>query len=299
MRNGARFVAAWSFAVLIGALTVSHADDVFWDEDQGGAWNTGANWMGGDVPGEDDTAIFNLGQSPAYQVNVTDSFNLGSLRVDNDSVILNISPGESITLTEVLDPPGGPNTSNNTFEGLGGLMVGRGFAGDPHTGVLTVQGGGSLVMPSFLVGGTTTSVGTLNVSGAGTTISSNATATNETLIGNLGEGNLNILNGGTGNFVNITMGRHSVTGISNTVTVSGTGSVLNYTRLDIAHRNDSTVIVSDGAHISGNNTNIGIRARPSLLEVDNATASLGNTRLGWHGPGAQKATGSELLMVPR
>lgn len=93
-RKGSAAVGACVAFVLAGlTLGPAVADDIYWNEPTGGSFDAAMNWSPQQVPGANDTAIFNLGQSPAYVVTLPGGATVDNMRciVHTDEVALDLN----------------------------------------------------------------------------------------------------------------------------------------------------------------------------------------------------------------
>lgn len=169
----------WSRNVLNGG-SITPADDVGsagprrggagdvvknWNNPAGGPWSTATNWTPNGVPVAGDDAIFNLAST--YTV-TNPSGSLSTLQVNNGNVSLT---GGSLSLTST-NSPGAPDAAVNTATALTvGLTPGV-------TSRLNISGGATIEYTQAYASLNAGSIATLDISGAGTLLRTNA-ATND------------------------------------------------------------------------------------------------------------------------
>lgn len=270
---------ALSTSLMVPAL--QGQSDREWISETGGAWIEAENWLDDEIPGPDDFAIFDLDQDPAYEVELSVSTSVTRFIIGDDRVELNVSTGQTLSVTDEATPTGSPNPwpNNNGFFGTTGLMIARGDTNADQEGYLLLSNG-RMEVESFMIAGTTGSVGSLHISGAQTVFDSLGTVLNSATVGYLGDATLLIDQGAEANFSRLTLARHGAA--SATVTVTGAGSKLTFDELEVAIRGESLLEVTDGAVLEGSgNVELAQRADPGTIRIQNATADIdGNIRIG-------------------
>jgi fibronectin-binding autotransporter adhesin len=228
-------------AVLAIALFYSRpalADSLFqWNNIKGGDFADGTNWVGGVAPGANDTAVFawnpDLNSAQPITVNVPNVYGLSNLDVQS-----------------------GQYTFNGTYAGATSIVVGDTVqaTGQPVTAVLNVTGLGtkSYTPQSPLTLGTVPgSSGIINFTGGFGGFPGHAS------IGTAGTGVLNVLGGSIvygGTFYD--PGSMTI-GSAGTVTVSGSGSVLDYRSSGSISGPGTVNVLNAGSLLVSNMLNIG------------------------------------------
>lgn len=289
--------------LVLGLATLSLAsaqqEQQDWVTPTGGSFGLPANWDSA-VPTAGDLAWFNLAESSGYTVQLDQDRSTGTLQVANDNVILDLG-GFNFGLT---DSSSGSWDAVNDFTGTSSLMIGRGIRvegnTESHTGSLTIGGGGAFSTTGLVVGGVQGSTGALTVEGAGTVFNSSGTGINAAIFGFLGDAEFTLRDGAIANFGYVTIGRHSASTAA--VTVEGADTEFNVDYLNIGPRGDSNMVVRNGAHLevptdSSGEVVIAERHRDAALTIDNATASLGRTRVGLHSTAADGRGKGELNVL--
>lgn len=229
---------AWS---MMGWPETLRAADVFWENENGGAFDVGANWSGGFAPGGADTAIFDLADT--YQVDFTQDEETERLRLHDGVVTFDLDDAGNhwtYTLSGTVADPADPTDA--------GVIIGE---NDGDDGSLTLAGG-VLNAETAILGMSPGSSGALQV-GNGTVMT-------------------------VENFRIGIGGAHNNRSGHGTLSVSGPGTQLNVTAqdgFDLGHYGSSTIIVEDGAEVRSQNTtflaglsNITVRGEDTLWESE-------------------------------
>jgi T5SS/PEP-CTERM-associated repeat protein len=305
------------------------ADHVQWSNVNGGAFNVGANWIGGVVPGASDSARFGRTRDPSQQAAYTVSFNSSpsnvSLVVERDRVTLDLNgnaylltdpnfamsvglasngsgrltlidgvvattrPDSRVTIGADQGAPGFLTLS--TGAQLLGASLHVGYAGN---GSLVVQNGADIVGGPMFVGseavaGTT---GTATVTGAGS-----AVVVEDLSVGWFGRGTLNINSGGRVESTIGTLGRNS--GVLGTVNIDGASSRwVSSATLLIGYLGPGALNISGGARVQADDVSVG-----TLLGAVGAISVSGSAQLivqsrctvGNNSPGTMSVTGGSLV----
>jgi T5SS/PEP-CTERM-associated repeat protein len=221
-----------------------------WLDPNGGSFQDGANWSAGGpaVPDGEDTVIFSLGDS-GYTVSFTANASNAQLRVDDDAVTFDLSGfsylansapiiGSSaddfarFTLVNgFMLSPGLTVSNNSASEGtvvIGSQahwqFTGQINVGSQGVGSLTVTSGGQLSInppgggPITFIGGAAGAIGSVNVSGAGSTWSSA-----NVFIGGIGTGTFTVSSSADATVTGTTSIGDSPSG-AGTLTVTGPSS---------------------------------------------------------------------------
>jgi T5SS/PEP-CTERM-associated repeat protein len=219
-RYGLRTAFAASAAGVLGLAGAASAQDVYWNQPVGGAFNVPEHWLPVGVPGASEIANFNLPQE-GYQVGFQQPQMNLRLRVRQGHPIFNLG-GQTYSVTD-----GSPGQ----FSVIVGTSAGM-------TGRLTLAGG-TLQAQRSIIGHLADSTGIVDV-GAGTFWN-----TAQLYVGRDGDGTLNITGGGS-----VTSTGVSVIGDQTTarghVLVSGGGSTWQLSALDIAVSGHGTMEILDG-----------------------------------------------------
>mgnify|MGYP003700771185 CR=1 FL=1 len=228
----------------------ARAADVNWDGADG-LWSTAANWVGDVLPiATDSVRIKNAGTA---RIGSGDNFTVASLRVgDTDATgALGLAAGGKLTLTGEAGIGLGTNAVGSlTIDGTGaaagatlytGGIVYIGFSGG--TGSLDILAGGAMISDSTDIGRFSGAVGTVTVSGAGSTW----TVNDQFSIGGFS---------GDGGTISISDGAEvdadvhfRISASDSSVSINGTGSLFAVSSAGIAGTN-SFVSVSDGGRLS-------------------------------------------------
>jgi T5SS/PEP-CTERM-associated repeat protein len=173
----------------------------------------------------------------------------------------------------VIGTGGGTQTSPWTVPGNGDLTV-----GNTGTGTLTVSAGGAVTSRQSIIGNQNGSIGTVTVTGAGSTWNS----TEYIHLGQTGNaaGTLSISNGGKVNAASF----EAAFGVTSSVnvTVTGTGSELKSSTFDFARNGNTTLTISDGGKVEATGS------RLSLGEGGTGTATV-------TGAGSELIIGSDFI----
>ena len=178
-------------AILTLAQAETRAEDHFWSSLGGGSFNYWLNWVPNYVPGEDDNAIFDLDMDPAYEVTFYESVTNDQCIFRTDKVIMDLGGS-----TYTLDHP--------DF----GLIVGYDYG---QVAELLLYNG-TLAATAAHIGLWEGSDGALNLE-SGT----NLDVTNFILVGNDGNGLMNINPGASVTAGHLTVAGHDLgnTGLLN------------------------------------------------------------------------------------
>ena len=196
------------------------ADDMYWSQPLGGLFNLAANWDPQQVPGAEDSAVFNLGMYPAYQVTFDTSISNVQCRIHIDTVDMalngatyTLSPGLSLSVGQdwgdfgILSLAGGQVDAENVsiagWEGSSGeltlgadlsmTLTGVMMVADSGYGALFVNDDATLETRAMEVGIYPSSSGAAFISGEDAMVS----VTEYLFVGEEGIGVLRIDTGGT------------------------------------------------------------------------------------------------------
>ncbi|MDD3519194.1 MAG: autotransporter-associated beta strand repeat-containing protein, partial [Chromatiales bacterium] len=212
LRAGSRPIALALLPLLfIGASQPAIAADVTWDAGTGD-WAVGSNWVGGSAPAPADKAIIEnggtaqigAGDSPSIdyfdigaQENTSGTLDIqgggeltvsGFMRVGNGAVsngigTLNVGAGSTLTRTGLFAFEVSGNGSTVNVSGADALWTGGVDNGVWGGGALNVDNGGRVDVSGLVAN----SGGEINITGAGTTVS-----TTSMYVGNFGAGTLTV-----------------------------------------------------------------------------------------------------------
>lgn len=206
-------------ALALAALTPGEAsaDDIYWNEATGGAFDLSANWSPQQVPGANDTAVFDLWQSPAYLVTFPAGATVNNLRchIHTDEVEMDLngaaywlSDGLGLAVGEYIGDWGqlrmtggevhAQSVATGPWDGSYGLLeLGAGMAlyvaadlvaGDWGIGDVAMYGGAQVQANSVLIGWGTSGCGYAGVYDANTDLDVN----NSIAVGIEGQGFLDL-----------------------------------------------------------------------------------------------------------
>ena len=257
-----RVRASWVFRggmllVVLAGLTGGQAaaDDMYWSQPLGGLFNLAANWDPQQVPGADDSAVFNLGMSPAYQVTFNTSISNVQCRIHIDTVDMalngatyTLSPGLSLSVGQnwgdfgILSLAGGQVDAENVsiagWEGSSGeltlganltmTLTGVMMVADSGYGALFVNDDATLETRAMDIGIYPSSSGAAFVSGEDAMVS----VTEDLFVGEEGIGVLRIDTGGTVEVGGVVLAGYLVGGTGNII-VTDAGSELSIPDGDI------------------------------------------------------------------
>ena len=192
----------------------------------------------------------------------------GSLTIDTGGKVSNLSD------LYIANDTSGNGTLTVTDPGSKLSVGGSLYVGLLGTGSLNIQNGATVTSNNGYIGNNASSTGTATVTGAGSLWNNNANI----FVGYSGSGVLNILSGGTvsngGNGYFYIGGGTSGVG---TVTVSGSGSVLNVP-LGMAVGSRGTLNILNGGTVVDNIGYVGdLNASQALVTIDGASSSWINT----------------------
>jgi T5SS/PEP-CTERM-associated repeat protein len=244
--------------LLAAAATTAHAQTTAdWVAVFGGSFQSPGNWAAGVVPGPADNARFNLG-SNGYTVTFAADATNNQLLIPEDNVRFNLQ-GSTYTLTA---------PTNNLQVGFGGTIA------DPNVGNLTIMNGTVVTQG---VGTTDARIAAFQQRGSVTVTGPAATWNyNGLIVGNNGEGTLNVLNGGTvsGNFLRL--GGSGVAGAGpSMINVTGPGSTLTAaTDFLLGTSHQSQLNVTGGGTVNSGTTGIG---QFSFTSAEATVSGVGST----------------------
>lgn len=304
-----------SFGVF--ALSPSQLEATLWQNAAGGDFGTGTNWLGDAVPGVGDYAEFGPGGTYGVTLDAgrtvlglhlssgttkTVQLNLGGFTLATTStasatpsLMVNANTGAGAQYT--LELSNGTMTTRRVSIGkdaghAGTLVLTTGAIltggdnnqriGENGTGTVTVEEGAIWNTGGHIrVGANATGVGTLNITGANSTLSFNV-ATHQLYIGAEGTGELNVTNGGRiiqthagiqgGQLL---LGRESVnaSGVAN---VSGLNSSVSVQQLIVGRQGTGKIVVSDQATVTATNfMSMSVDNGDGTLEINGGTVTVG------------------------
>lgn len=214
------------------SFSAARAADCDWELPNGGFFSSAANWSCGAIPGAADRSFFNL--SSTYQLIFTQNITNDRVRVNNDTVTLNLA-GRTYTL----------DSTTSTSLSLGGAVVLPLPPAPIPVGQLTITGG-TFNTTSTTIGAGTFGSGQLTISTGG--VWHNSGALN---IGTGSSGTLMIQNNGDATGVAAVIGGNQ----NGTATVTGIGSTWALSSsLDVkrgALNINNSALVSNGAATVG------------------------------------------------
>jgi MYXO-CTERM domain-containing protein len=256
----------------------------YWINPSSSAFATASNWNPGFTPAAAETAVFDLNSN--HTVTFGASATNNRLRIEHDQVAFSLGTNTySITNTSTTTPSiiagaaagdngrlsltgtgaGGTLSSVNAHLGAvasstGQVTVGAGATwnnsldlsvGRGGTGMLTITGGGKVVLPS---GGTSNLGFASGSSGTATVTGSGSTWTNGQLyVGRSGSGTLNISSGGTVTSTTARIGFQATGG----VTLTGSSTFTSTSTLFVGEQATGTLSVQSGSMLNTVTTNIG------------------------------------------
>jgi hypothetical protein len=243
---------------------------VFWDNPNGGNWDTATNWSSGSVPGSGDIAVINTAAAATITIHAGDSESVLSLTTaSNDALSIT---GGSLTLAA-------NSTLNGPLEMTGGSLTGTGsgitVTGTGPTSIsaasLNAQSGATLGLPELTTYSGNGS-GTFAVDGAGSVLDLSALATISEEDGSV---SLSATNGGVLNLSGLTdtslsggsitdTGGSSLLLDSNLTTLCGIDVTLDGTDTQVA--NPWTSLTAGSLTITG-----GSYSLPKLTDVDGSS----------------------------
>lgn len=278
-----------------------------WASGGGGTYGNGANWTGGAMPTSANNARFDLGSASPYTVNFAQNRTASQAIVGNDQVTFDLGTHqfdltqtnitrESLIVGEIGGDSGIASIENGTVMGANVVVA----HSSGSNGQLTLQNGGNLSLSGAMrigSGGT----GTLNVLG-GSQVSSNrgiigqlngtgvanidgpgaqwtVPFTSRLDIGLGGTGTLNVTNAASVSAGAVSLGRKAGNGLPNeptgagTLNVSGGGTTLSFSTLDVAVDGAGSATISAGAQATGSNIFLGTGTNASMT-VDGAGSLL-------------------------
>ena len=285
--NGSKAAVSKRYACLVAALfmllpTVSQAVDYYWNA-ANGSFDVLGNWTACPpgtcvptvLPGGADSINFELldatvnfttgGVAAFLRVRGTNTlldfngatYNIAANVEIGQSSLYNTSTSSSLSVTD------GGLTSNNTYTGFE----------SGHTGILNINGGGSVTDFFGIIGHTTGSMGGVTVDGVG----SSWTNFDNLLVGNAGNGTLEITNGGS--VLNEFGLVGQLAGSAGSVTVDGTNSSwTNTDNLLIGNAGNGTLAVSNGGKVLDKSGYLGFAAATEgSATIDGPNSDWSNT----------------------
>jgi T5SS/PEP-CTERM-associated repeat protein len=282
-RSRHRSVAFWALPALLIAFASAFGQTTVWT-DATGDWFTAANWSAG-VPDSSTAAQINNGGT----AQIMSSGAAASGTVSDSNAV--VGAGSGSTGVALVDGAG------STWSHDGGITVGGNAKG---TGTITISNGGSMSTGGTgvgsIIGHNPTSSGTVNVIGAGSTWTNQASLT---LSDAGGDGVLNILSGGVVSNGDSALGAFSA---HTFVTVDGTGSTWTINGdLSVGHLfgGVGTVSISQGGEVTSVNGFIadgsGSSGHVDLAGANSTWSNSGNVFVGGNASGAVGTADLHLL----
>nr|WP_272211244.1 hypothetical protein [Marinicella sp. W31]MDC2877134.1 hypothetical protein [Marinicella sp. W31] len=263
-RQAARTAFLSSSALLLLWGTPGFTADFQWTGTESTDWYTANNWL------EDGAATSN---TPKTGDNV-------SINTTNNAPVLPTDGGTEYINTFVIgDTATGRVTSNATINGertqLGASATGNGtltlggggaiqmdnsiIVGGSGSGRIDMSAGATGQTSSIILGSAADSVGTVTLSGSGTSLRTYGTGENGLSVANSGSGTLSVSNGAFIESDQAIIGRES--GAEGRVTLSGATTEWNgYGATTIGSSGKGTVLVQNGAHAISGSLSIGQNA---------------------------------------
>jgi T5SS/PEP-CTERM-associated repeat protein len=287
-RIGAFAVLAWT--VNQGAIVLAITTD--WSTNSNGNFNTAANWNNG-VPTSIDMASFRRGSAFDYTV----SLNGGLPGSPQQHTVFQLMIGSN-TVTFV----------RNGFVGVATFVADDNTAGDRGIVVGDISGDNATFNTSIPISGTaaaianSNSTGTWNVNASSLTLSGPGSANiNDVdhfplVVGNLGNGSLNVAAGASVNMTGDAALAYSA-GSSGMVSLNGTGANLTAGGVDVGESGSATLNITNGGTVTtGNDANhIALQASSiGTVTVDGAGSkwiSQSSVDVGVNGTGRMDITG--------
>jgi fibronectin-binding autotransporter adhesin len=171
------------------------------------------------------------------------------------------------------------------------------YVGDYGSGNLNIQAGGVVVHPwggGGFIGHSSSSTGIATVMGTGSTWVNNS---GSICVGEFGNGTLNIQAGGKVSCRGGSIGYHS--GSTGTVTVTGSGSNwTNTSGLNIGHEGNGSLIVVDGGSVTATELDVGEAGNGSLTVANGGSVTAKSLYCSWgdlHGNGNISVQGGAVL----
>jgi fibronectin-binding autotransporter adhesin len=290
----AAYIASLSFLFSFSLNGAAWAANDVWDNNPGGNWENGLNWVDGSTPGTGDTATFNL--AATYSA----TFGVAPTAIQ----ALTVSAG-----TVTFQSSGGAKTLNVNSGGVqdvavtgASTLLTLGTSGNPLNLTagddLSVQSGATLdvLFGSDVVANDLTANGlngTLRVNGSGSSLTLNSAA--QHLIANTLPGSLLFQNSSTGN--SITGGLRiadNATGVTGSVSITGGSTVnlggnLTLASANVASQNGSLTINGAGSSLT--------QSGASTITVGATTNGTAAINIGTTANGGALITGSGQLTI--
>ncbi len=170
----------------------------------------------------------------------------------------------------------GPSESTGTLtvQGAGSEFSANaldvGSAGSGESGNVSISGGGIVTLDSMSIHSTADTGNRVLVDGTGSAI----TVTDQLTIGNTGNSQLRLTDGGNVNTATLALGTQS--GVSGTATVTGVGSSLIGTNATVGEFGAGTISVADGGSLTTSNLTLGLENGSSGSLVVSGADSVAN-----------------------
>ena len=143
-------------AFVAGAFGSLSAKDVKWIGEDGGDWDVGANWEGGEKPGNNDTAVFEIAAGATLTVDLTADARAGNLKVTGGTLVISDStkeqkPSVQYTRTLFLGGDGTEAAAHVTVAAGATFEMHNMIKAPSHLGYdLVFDGGGTVSQISYL-----------------------------------------------------------------------------------------------------------------------------------------------------
>ncbi len=296
--------------LISGAANQAHALEYLWlSSIVGGGFLDPGNWNQTGFPGAFDNAIFDAG-STGYTVTFAGNANTAGLRIGNDLLIFDLG-GNTYTITSFFDMntdgflSGQLTLTNGTMQvnSPARTIIGNGFPNSASTlildgsttnlitnelhiggfssvsttGTLTLQNGADTTVTggtSIRVGPSNTQTGVLNVNDPGSTLT--CTASGMT-VGWVGDGTLNVTNGGSVNCDRVSIGINP-TAVGTVLVTGASSSLVTTNNINVGSSGGTaSLTVSGGGNVNSSGGLIGGSATADVnITGTNSTWTMGS-----------------------